>query len=46
MGMTTVWVRYNPENDPYWALPDGDSDYIHHETDDLITWLESVLAAS
>lgn len=45
MGMTTVWVRYNPENDPYWAVPDGDSDYIHHETDDLVTWLESVLAA-
>lgn len=46
MGMTTVWVRYNPETDPYWAVPDADSDYIHHETDDLITWLESVLAAS
>ena len=45
MGMTTVWVRYNPENDPYWAVPEEDSDYIHHETDDLITWLESVLAA-
>lgn len=45
MGMTTVWVRYNPENDPYWDVPDGDSDYIHHETNDLVSWLESVLAA-
>lgn len=46
MGMTTVWVRYNPENDPYWAVPDAEADYIHHETDDLVIWLESVLAAS
>lgn len=46
MGMTTVWVRYDTSTEPYWAVPDGDTDFIHHETDDLITWLESVIEAS
>ncbi|MBT5572498.1 MAG: pyrimidine 5'-nucleotidase [Alphaproteobacteria bacterium] len=46
MGMTTVWVRYDIKADPYWAVPDGDADYIHHETEDLASWLETVLAAA
>jgi putative hydrolase of the HAD superfamily len=45
MGMTTVWVRYDTKADPYWAVPDDDSDYIHHETEDLANWLETVLMA-
>ena len=45
MGMTTVWVRYDIKADPYWAVPDEDSDYIHHETEDLAGWLETVIAA-
>lgn len=45
MGMTTVWVRYDTSTEPYWAVPDGNTDFIHHETDDLITWLESVIEA-
>lgn len=45
MGMTTVWVRYNTSTEPYWAVPEGDTDFIHHETSDLITWLESVIEA-
>lgn len=45
MGMTTVWVRYDPSTEPPWAAPEGESDFIHHETDDLVTWLEDVIAA-
>ncbi|MDE0779371.1 MAG: pyrimidine 5'-nucleotidase [Alphaproteobacteria bacterium] len=45
MGMSTVWVRYDIMADPYWAIPDGNTDYIHHETEDLADWLETVLAA-
>jgi len=45
MGMTTVWVRYDTATEPYWAVPEGETDFIHHETDDLVTWLEEVLAA-
>ena len=43
LGMTTVWVRYDTSTEPYWAVPDGNTDFIHHETDDLVTWLESVI---
>ncbi len=42
LGMTTVWVRHDITADPYWAVPDEDSDYIHHETDDLVAWLEDI----
>lgn len=44
MGMTTLWVRHDSEPDPYWATPDGDASYVHHETDDLLSWLEDVAA--
>lgn len=44
MGMTTLWIRPSGVPDPYWALPDGEAGYIHHETDDLVGWLESVAA--
>ena len=40
LGMTTVWVRHDTDADPYWAVPDAESDYIHHETDNLVAWLE------
>ncbi|MBS29383.1 MAG: pyrimidine 5'-nucleotidase [Alphaproteobacteria bacterium] len=43
MGMTTLWVRHDSEPNPYWATPDGEADYVHHETDDLLAWLENVV---
>ena len=42
MGMTTVWVRHDTDNAPDWAAPEAGCDYVHHETDDVLTWLESV----
>ncbi|MEK9706537.1 MAG: HAD hydrolase-like protein, partial [Alphaproteobacteria bacterium] len=42
MGMTTVWVRHDTDNAPDWAAPEAGCDYVHHETDDVIAWLESV----
>lgn len=42
MGMTTVWVRHDGGNAPDWAAPEAGCDYVHHETDDVIAWLESV----
>ena len=44
MGMTTVWVRTDGPTDAYWAAPSEDDDYVHHQTDDLIEWLENVAA--
>ena len=44
LGMTTVWVR----NATPWAEAPaaGDPpDFIHHETDDLVAWLEEAAAA-
>lgn len=39
LGMTTVLVR----SDVAWAQDDADGDHIHHVTDDLVAWLESVV---
>ncbi|MEP4380112.1 MAG: pyrimidine 5'-nucleotidase [Alphaproteobacteria bacterium] len=44
MGMTTLWVRTNGPVDAYWAAPSEDDDYVHHQTDDLVAWLEKVAA--
>ena len=45
LGMTTVWVR----NATVWSESPSESplpaDCIHHETDDLVAWLEAVIAA-
>ncbi len=41
LGMTTVWVR----NDAHWASEGSDGAHVHHETDDLVVWLEALLAA-
>ncbi|MHA1565810.1 MAG: pyrimidine 5'-nucleotidase [Alphaproteobacteria bacterium] len=38
MGMATVWIR----GDLAWAVPEPDADYIHHEIDDLVSWLEAL----
>jgi putative hydrolase of the HAD superfamily len=44
MGMTTVWVR----NRTHWVdalAAEGEApDFVHHETDDLVTWLEEAIA--
>lgn len=40
LGMTTVWLRPVDLPDPHWAAPEPDTDYVHHETDDLPAWLE------
>ncbi|MBM3597054.1 MAG: pyrimidine 5'-nucleotidase [Alphaproteobacteria bacterium] len=37
LGMTTVWVR----TDHDFARFGADAAHIHHETDDLVTWLEA-----
>lgn len=42
MGMTTLWVRADGPADAYWAAPAEDDDYVHHQTDDLVEWLENV----
>jgi putative hydrolase of the HAD superfamily len=41
LGMTTVWLRALDQPDPHLAAPDADADYVHHETDDLLAWLET-----
>ncbi|HLF58374.1 MAG TPA: pyrimidine 5'-nucleotidase [Alphaproteobacteria bacterium] len=44
LGMTTVWVR----NVTPWAeakAAGGSPDYIHHETENLVAWLEEAIAA-
>ena len=44
LGMTTVWIRPAASPEPYWASPEGECDYIHHEIEDLADWLEDILA--
>jgi putative hydrolase of the HAD superfamily len=44
MGMTTVWVHTDGPIDAYWAAPSEDDDYVHHQTDNLVEWLETVSA--
>ena len=39
LGMTTVWLRVDDLPNPHWTAPGPDADYVHHETDDLIAWL-------
>lgn len=41
IGMTTVWVRTDTE----YAKIGEPGAHIHHETDDLVAWLEAVAAA-
>ncbi len=38
LGMQCVWVK----TDSDWGKPDGDAEYIHHETDDLVAWLQGI----
>jgi putative hydrolase of the HAD superfamily len=38
IGMTTVWKRTDAE----WAVTAEISDYVHHVTDDLLTWLKDL----
>jgi putative hydrolase of the HAD superfamily len=45
LGMTTVWLRPEGLPDPHWAAPDADADYVHHETDDLVAWLDAAASA-
>lgn len=45
MGMTTLWVRSDGPVDAYWAAPSDDDAYVHHRTDNLVEWLETVSAA-
>lgn len=41
MGMTTVWVRthYNWSGDT-----DEETDYVHHQTDDVAAWLDGMIS--
>ena len=39
LGMTTVLVK----TDSSWAQEGADADHVHHVTDDLVAWLESVV---
>jgi putative hydrolase of the HAD superfamily len=41
LGMTTLWVRH----DTHWASDGAGGAHVHHETDDLVAWLEALLAA-
>jgi putative hydrolase of the HAD superfamily len=40
LGMTTVWVTGSPD----WAKDGSEGDHIHHATDDLAGWLETLTA--
>jgi putative hydrolase of the HAD superfamily len=40
LGMTTVWIRNATEH----GLVDADGDHIHHPIDELVVWLESIIA--
>ena len=42
MGMATVWIR----GDLAWAVPAPEADYIHHEIDDLVAWLDALTGAA
>ena len=44
MGMTTLWVHTDGPVDAYWAVPSDDDNYVHHQTDNLVEWLENVSA--
>jgi len=39
LGMTTVWI----ETESSWGRAASDGDFIHHRSDDLTGWLESIL---
>ncbi|MDF1747483.1 MAG: pyrimidine 5'-nucleotidase [Alphaproteobacteria bacterium] len=41
MGMRTVWVK----TDHAWSGDGASEDFVHHETDDLTTWLTDLVAA-
>ena len=41
LGMTTVWLRTDTE----YAEQGAQGGHIHHVADDLVDWLEGVLAA-
>ncbi len=45
LGMTTVWVRNRTHWVDDFAAPDGTPPYVHHETDDLVAWLEAAISA-
>jgi putative hydrolase of the HAD superfamily len=40
LGMTTVWIRNATEH----GIVDADGDHIHHAIDELVAWLEGVVA--
>jgi hypothetical protein len=42
--MTTVWVR-DEESRRNGGGPQSPPPYVHHETDDLVGWLEALAAA-
>jgi putative hydrolase of the HAD superfamily len=44
LGMTTVWVR-DEESRRNGGGPQSPPPYVHHETDDLVGWLEALAAA-
>ncbi|NVJ90064.1 MAG: pyrimidine 5'-nucleotidase [Methylocystaceae bacterium] len=39
LGMSCLWV----ETDSDWARTGSDEPYVHHKTDDLVSWLKDVL---
>jgi putative hydrolase of the HAD superfamily len=45
LGMATVWVR-TPESLVRHEQSGGDKAHIHHETDDVVAWLQTWLAAA
>ena len=40
LGMTTVWVR----TDSRWGADGAEDGHVHHVTDDLVSWLQGVVA--
>ena len=42
LGMTTVWVRTGSP----WGADGKDRGHVHHMADDLVAWLEAVVAAA
>lgn len=45
LGMTTVWVRNRTHWVDDFASADETPPYVHHETDDLVAWLETAISA-
>lgn len=45
LGMTTVWVRNRTHWTDAFAATGVTPPYIHHETDDLVAWLEAAISA-